>query len=310
MCRDHARRASGVGVVPASVGQHAVSLVSTHLRRHRGRLTVTYGLIVVENTFELLYPFAIGVAVDGLLDDRWNGVAVLVAILLSHIAVSAGRQVFDTRSFNRLYADLASELVERQRRDSVATSSVAARTVLAGEYVEFLERDVGAAIAAAFAVLGSLLMLFLYDPLVGLAAGFLLLPAGIANQWLMRRSGRIYRRLNDLSENEVTAIERGRAHEVRQHFRLVTGHWNRLSDSEAVSWVLVELLAVGLVVFTLVRAIDGGGEVGAIFATIAYVWAYTAGLDTVPAVVQRMSSLSDIRRRLDLAAAVSPLDGA
>jgi hypothetical protein len=287
-----------------------MSLVSTHLRRHRSRLAVTYSLTVVENVFELLYPFAIGLAVDGLLDDSWHGVVVLVAITLAHIVVSAVRQVFDTRSFNRLYADLTSELVERQRRDSVETSSVAARTVLAGDYVEFLERDIPAAVAAAFAVFGSLLMLFLYDGVIGLVAALLLVPVGLVNLWLSRRSGRIYRRINDLSENEVSAIERGRTHEVRRHFRLLAGHWNRLSDTEAISWVVVELLAVGLVVVTLVRATDIGGEVGAIFATIAYVWAYTAGFDAVPTVVQRMSNLPDIRRRLDLAAAAHPIDGA
>lgn len=285
-----------------------MSLVSTHLRRNRGRLAVTYSLTVVENVFELLYPFAIGLAVDGLLDDSWDGVVVLVAITLSHIAVGAGRQVYDTRSFNRLYADMASDLVERQRRDSVGTSSVAARTVLAGDYVDFLERDVAAAIAAAFAVFGSLLMLFVYDPVVGFFAALLLVPVVVIDTWLVRRSGRIYRRLNDLTEREVSAIERGRAHELRRHFRLIGRHWNRLSDTEAVSWVVIELLAVGLVVIALLRATDGGGEVGVIFAMIAYVWAYTAGFEAVPAVLQRMSNLPDIRRRLDLAAVAPPVD--
>jgi hypothetical protein len=37
----------------------------------------------VENVFELLHPFAIGLVVDGLLDDRWSGVAVLMAITLA-----------------------------------------------------------------------------------------------------------------------------------------------------------------------------------------------------------------------------------
>ncbi len=229
-----------------------MSLVSRHLRRRRARLTISYSLTVVENLFELLYPFAIGLSVNGLLDDSWSGVAVLVAITLAHVAVGAGRQIFDTRSFNRLYADMASELVESQRRDSVETSSVAARTVLAGDYVEFLEVDVGAAIAAAFAVFGSLLMLFLYDPLIGAAASVLLVPVALVNLWLLRRSGRIHRDANDVSEQEVSVIERGRAVETRRHFRVLAGHWNRLSDTEAISWVLVELLAVGS------RGVDAG----------------------------------------------------
>ena len=35
-----------------------MSLVSTHLRRHRGALATTYAVIGIENVFELLYPFA------------------------------------------------------------------------------------------------------------------------------------------------------------------------------------------------------------------------------------------------------------
>jgi ABC-type multidrug transport system fused ATPase/permease subunit len=187
----------------------------------------------------------------------------------------------------------------------VATSSVAGRTVLAGEYVEFLERDVAAAIAAAFAVFGSLFMLFLYDPIVFLVAAVMLLPVAFVDGWLMRRSGRIFRRLNDLGEHEVATIERGRDHEVRHHFGLVARHWNRLSDTDVISWVVVEVLALGLVVVTLVRATGGDDQIGDVFATIAYVWAYTAGLLALPAVVQRMSNLADIRRRLDLAASAS-----
>lgn len=278
-----------------------MSMVSRHLRRFRLRLAVTYVLVAVENGLELLYPLAIGVAVNGLLDDSWDGVIVLVAITLTHIVVGAGRQVFATRSFNRLYAELASDLVERQRRDSVDTSSVAARAVLVGEFVEFLEHDVDAAITAAFAIFGSLAMLFVYDPIVGVAASILLVPVALVNWWLVRRSGRVYRRLNDLGEDEVSTIERGRSPEVRRHFRLTAGHWIRLSDTDATSWVLVELLAVGLMVLTLVRAVDGAGDIGAIVATIAYVWAYTAGFDAVPTVMQRMSNLPDIRRRLDRA---------
>jgi ABC-type multidrug transport system fused ATPase/permease subunit len=294
---------------PEFVLSRAMSLVSEHLRRHRGRLALSYSLTVVENVFELLYPFAIGLAVDGLLDDSWGGVGVLVAITVAHIVVSAVRQLVDTRTFNRLYAHIASDLVERQRRDSVATSSVAGRTVLAGEYVEFLERDVAAAIAASFAVFGSLFMLFLYDSIVFLVAALMLLPVAFVDWWLMRRSGRIFRRLNDLGEHEVATIERGRDHEVRQHFGLVARHWNRLSDTDVISWVVVEVLALGLVVVTLVRATGGDDQIGDVFATIAYVWAYTAGLLALPAVVQRMSNLPDIRRRLDLAASAAPADG-
>ena len=83
---------------------------SSHIRRHRRSLAVTYSGVVVENTFELLYPFAIGLAVDDLLDDSYRGVGVFVAISLAHTLVAVARQWYDARSFNRLYAEMSTSL--------------------------------------------------------------------------------------------------------------------------------------------------------------------------------------------------------
>jgi ABC-type multidrug transport system fused ATPase/permease subunit len=277
-----------------------VGVVTEHVRAHRRSLAVSYGAVVVENTFELLYPFAIGLAVDGLLDDSWTGVIVFVVISLTHTAVGVARQWYDTRSFNRLWAEMATDLVAEQRADGVSTTAVVARATLVGEYVEFLERDVPLAIGAAFAVFGSLVMIFLYDPMIGIAAALVAIPVVLLNRRLVRRSGRVYRTLNDQSELEVTVIETASVEDVRRHYRLLGRHWNRLSDNEAVSWGIVDVIAVGLAVYALVRATDSSFEVGAIFAIIAYVWAYLAGFDEVPGVLQRMSNLADIRRRIDV----------
>jgi ABC-type multidrug transport system fused ATPase/permease subunit len=275
-----------------------VGFVAEHVRPHRRALAVTYGGAVVENTFELLYPFAIGLAVDGLLDGSWGGVLGFVALSLSHTTLGVVRQRHDTRLFNRIYASFASDLVEGQRAEGVATTSVVARTVLADEYVQFLGDGVNTAITAAFALVGSLVMLFFYDPLLALVAAALAIPVIVINRRLVRRSRRIFRVLNDQSELEVSLIDNGSVKEVRQHFGVVAGHWNRLSDAEGISWGIVDVLGLGLAVFALVRA-TGSTEVGTIFAIIAYVWAYTGGFAQVPDVLQRMSNLADIRRRLD-----------
>ncbi len=79
-------------VGPRVVPHCGVTTMSATIREWRPRLAVTYGLVIVENTFELLYPFAIGLAVDGLLDDSWGGVVLFAVISLSHTAVSFTRQ--------------------------------------------------------------------------------------------------------------------------------------------------------------------------------------------------------------------------
>lgn len=279
-----------------------MSLVAETLRRRRAALTVTYVVIVIENVFELLYPFAIGLAITGLLEDDWGGVVAFVALSLLHTAVGVSRQVWDTRSFHRLHVDLVAGLVERQRSEGVPTSAVAGRAQLAGEYVVFLESDVGTSITAAFAVVGSLVMLTIFDVQLGLVGLALGIPVALVNTWLVRRSRRIHRAINDETEGQVAVIETGDREAIRTHFRLLALHGNRLSDTEATSWGVVEVLSVGFSVFALWSAIDRGADAGAIFATVAYAWAYVGGFDAVPTVLQRLSSLGDIRRRLDAVA--------
>ena len=125
-------------------------------------------------------------------------------------------------------------------------------------------------------------MLFFYDPLLGLVAAVVAIPVALINRRLMRRSAGIFRALNDQSEREVSLIDEGSVRDVRRHFGVIAGHWNRLSDAEGISWGVVDVIALGLAVFALVRATGTSEEVGAIFATIAYVWAYIGGFDQVP----------------------------
>jgi len=273
-------------------------MVEDHTSAARRRIQAGYALVVVENLLALLWPFAIGLAIDGLVDDRWAGLAFFVALALTHTAVGFARQRYQTRTFNRLYAEIATDVVEQQRRAGVDTASVSGRTALAGEYVEFLEHDAPLAITAGFTIAGSLVMIFLYDPAVGLAAAAIAIPVLLINRRLMARSEGIFRDLNDLAEVEVDVIGRGRRSESSRHFGRVARRWVRLSDAEAASWSIVEVVAVGLWVFALVRATTGALDVGGIIALLAYVLFYTGGFDEVPGVLQRLTRQRDIKRRL------------
>jgi hypothetical protein len=276
-----------------------MGIVDDHLAASRRRIRTCYFLVVGENVLDLLWPFAIGLAIDGLIDGAWAGIAVFVALSLGQTATSFIRQRYQTRTFNHLYADIAADLVAQQRAAGVDTASVSGRTELAADYVDFLDEDIPLAITAAFAVVGSLIMLFLYDPLVGAAAALVAVPVIVLNRRLMARSEGLFRELNDLAEIEVDVIDRGRPAESHRHFGILGRRWVRLSDTEAASWGFVEVVAVALWVFTLVRVTSGTVDVGEIIAIIAYVAFYTAGFDEAPGVLQRLTRLGDIKRRLD-----------
>jgi hypothetical protein len=103
-----------------------MGIVDEHLTAARRRIRVCYALVVGENLFELLWPFAIGLAIDGLIDDSWAGVGVFVALSLAHTAVAFVRQRHQSRTFNPLHAGIAADLVEQQRGAGIDMASVAA----------------------------------------------------------------------------------------------------------------------------------------------------------------------------------------
>ena len=98
---------------------------------YRLRIGFTYALTLVENLIELLYPWATGIAIDGLLArGGWPALLPLAAIWLVHIVVGIGRHLYDTRLFTRIYAELVTAMVLRQRARGAGTADVAARAAM------------------------------------------------------------------------------------------------------------------------------------------------------------------------------------
>jgi ABC-type multidrug transport system fused ATPase/permease subunit len=271
-------------------------------RAERWRLALTYAVTLLENLFYLLYPLTVGVAIDGLLAGRGPWALVpLVTIWALHIAVGAARQVYDTRVFARIHAEVATRTIARQRAAGVGTTEIAARSVMSRELVDFFEREVPTIATAALGLVGGIAMLFLYDRVVGLTAALLMVPVLAVYAAMGRRAHALNKDLNDETEREVDLIARGRLGPLASHFRRRGRLRVRLSNVEAGSWSLVELFSITAVVLVLLRATGlPDVQAGELYAMLAYVWRVLECLDQVPLLVQRLARLLDIRRRLEL----------
>ena len=267
---------------------------------YRPQIAFTYGLTLVENLFELLYPWATGVAIDGLLGHGgWQALVPLALIWVLHIAAGIGRHLYDTRLFTRIYAELATAMVVRQRGAGAGTAEVAARAAMGRELVDFFEHDVPGIAKTALGLLGGVAMLLYYDLVTGLVMTALMLPIGLINRVYGRHARRLNRGLNDETEREVDVIAAAERPRAAAHFEALRTWRVRLSNAEAATWSLVQLLGVGAVMVVLVRT-TGQPKVqaGEIYAMIAYLWRVLESLDDIPLIVQQVGRLLDIRRRI------------
>jgi len=269
--------------------------------RHRLKLALTYALTLAENGLNILYPFLTGIAIDALLAGRWVGMAPLLIAWTVHLAVGLFRHVYDTRVFTLVYADLAADLVERQRAQGTNAAHLAARVALSREIVDFLQVEVPSVAASVVHFVGAVAMLCVLNLWVGALTLVALVPMSLFTLWFSRVSLRLNAALNDRLEREVELVSGGSITGVRRHFAHRLRFWRvRISDAEAKVWGGIEVVQIGLTLATLaVLAGEGSGvTAGAIYAVLAYVWTYGESVNDLPTVVQKVSRLKDIASRL------------
>ena len=270
------------------------------IRSYRWRLLLTYVLTFVENVFELLYPFAIGLAIDGLLrGDGLLSTAPLAAMWTAHIVTGTARQLYDTRLFSVMYGSAAAAMIVEQRAQGVSTSEVSARVDMMEEMIDFLEYELPTCARSVIGILGSIGMLFFYDVTAGLITAGLLVPVAMVQRLYGKRAFALNSRLNDRWERQVDAVADGERRRVDIHVRALAKWRVKLSDAQAAAWSVTDVLSLVTAVLVLLHITGTDGiQAGAIFAALAYVLAVTDSLEEAPVIVEQVGRLVDISRRV------------
>jgi ABC transporter transmembrane region len=282
--------------------------VTETIRPFRWRIAFTYALTVIEDLLELSYPWATGLAINGLLARDYRMIAPVMIAWLLHTAIGCGRQMYDTRLYTRVYNAIVTDTVLRQRQAGVEPTKVAARSAMSREFVTFFEKDMPVVLNTLVSIVGSAAILFYYDLVIGAVAALLFIPVAIINRRYMRRSLMLNVGLNNQLEHEVQVIEAAQEGAVARHFAEVRNWRVKLSDADAFNWTTIEGLSILVFLLVLVRvAYMPGVEVGTIFAIFVYVWRLMEKLDLMPQIVQQLMRLKDIRRRIEAGASIEAI---
>jgi ABC-type multidrug transport system fused ATPase/permease subunit len=218
------------------------------------------------------------------------------------------RQMYDTRVYTQVYNRIVEDTILRQRGAGVKSSSVAARSAMSRDFVTFFEKDVPVVVTAIIGIFGSAAILFWYDLVIGGVTTLLFVPVFIVNRIYVRVTLRLNEGLNNQLEHEVNAIERAEPQPIRHHFEQVRCWRVKLSDAEAYNWTFIEVLSIFVFVAVLVRATYlPSTETGDIFAILVYVWRLMENLDHVPQILQQLTRLQDIRKRIEAGASVEAI---
>jgi len=278
------------------------ALLKQIVLQHRNRLVLTYILFSLEMLGNLLRPFFLGVAINDLIKGSYQGLILLSAVHLCWLLIGTIRHRLDTRTYSAIYTSLVTKFLARRYNKS-AISKLSAHSTLAREFVDFLEFDLVYIIEALYSIFGSLILLFFYDTSVVLVCLSILLPVVAISYLYGKRMKMLNKQKNDELEKQVDVISTGNTHLIKQHYDNLRKWQIRISDQEAWNFGLMEILVMVVIGVSLLitnKTAGSGIEAGSLVGIYSYIQRFVSGLDTIPYTVQRLSSLNDITRRIEL----------
>ena len=270
--------------------------------QHKYKLIFTYSLFSLEMLGSLLRFYFFGEAINDLIKGSYHGLIVLTLVHLSYLVIGTIRHMLDTRTYSAIYTSLVTRFLSR-RYLKTDVSKLTAHSTLAREFVDFLEHDLVYVVEAAYNIIGSLIILFFYDKTVVLICLAIMIPVIIISMLYGKKMMRLNKFKNDELEKQVNIISTGNNASIRHHYNNLRKWQVRISDKEAWNFGFMEIMVLLVIAVSLIVSKNLHSTsimAGSLFGIYSYILKFASGLDTIPYTMERLSSLGDITRRIEL----------
>lgn len=270
--------------------------------KHKYQLIITYVLFTLETAGGLLRFYFFGEAVNGIIKGSYNGLIMLAVVHLVYLSVGTVRHIYDTRTYSAIYTSLVTRLLSR-KLSKYDVSKLSAHSTLAREFVDFLEQDFVYVLEAIYNLAGSLIILFFYDKTIALVCLVILVPVMMVSYIYGKRMNVLNQKRNDELEKQVDVISTGNKIKIHTHYNNLRKWQIKISNKEAFNFGFMELMVLVVIAMSLLvsHSIHNSAIMaGSLFGIYSYILKFASGLDTIPYTVQRLSSLNDIARRIEI----------
>lgn len=264
----------------------------------------TYFLFALEILSHLLGPYLLGNAVDDLINKSYHGFLIFCSFYFVRIFVSMFRRMLDTRVYTKIYTDLVTKFLSVKDIQQKDVSKLNAHSVLAKEFVNFLEYDLANVMYGLFTVIGAVIMLFFYNWYVTCICLFIFIPVILLSRYFGKRIMKLTTSYNNEFEKQVDIISSGNSSEIDNHYNSLRNLDIKKSNQDAYSFGAMEVLSLIMILASLIVLSGTTGVItaGTIIGVYEYIIRFSEGLDIIPYIVERYAQLSDITTRIELEA--------
>lgn len=278
---------------------NAIDTLKYIAKNNTKKLSFTFLLVAMENLLFVLYPLIGGFVINAILKGETYKALLYALMVLIIWGIGSARRAVDTRTFVKMYAEIAVPVILNQKQKGT-TSSATAHATLARQFIDFFEQHLPVLIMALFSIVGSVVMLLIIEFWSGvIALGILMIFSLILPNYL-KMNDRLYFKLNNRLEHEVNVIEKGKNNELIKHYNLLSKIRIAISNREALSYLIIGIAMAILFGATLIMLSLKKVEGGHIYAVMTYLWGFAMSLDDMPRLAEKFAELKDIGKRVEI----------
>lgn len=268
-------------------------------KRYKWPILGTFTLVVIENMLFITQPKLIGDTVDGLIAGDYYHLHIYIGIMLIYAFVTTFRMGYDDRTYAVIRSELSVETVIHQKRADSSLSETSERTALCDEIMGFFENGLFVIVKSIVEVFGAMIMLAYIDIRICIAASCALIFTQLVWATTRKPVRALFTQRNNQRERKVEEIESGDYARITNHFHKIAHIKVKLSDYEAFSFCVFELIGIAVFAYAAFVTISTPGvTAGVLIACFGYIKSQNNAATRLPGIYHAIVGVNEIAGRL------------
>ena len=268
-------------------------------QQHRLSLLSVYALNLVTALLALSIAPTAGLMINSLITSSGWGVVLFPMAYIGWQGISTLLRVRDTVVFSRIFNQLSLKLLDQQAASDIPLTKVNARIELLKQVVYFMENDFPYLMNSIVSIIGSCVLLYLYNWRLVVLSVIIIGPSVLINQRYARKIQGATKAVNDQYEQQMDVINSGEHVRQKTYFEHLRRLSIRRSTLEATNFALLEIFVFAMI-FTSIYLICRTDKLdfGQIVGSYGLILRFAYGFDFIPHLTSRVATLRDVLTRI------------
>jgi ABC-type multidrug transport system fused ATPase/permease subunit len=264
--------------------------------------------VLIENIAWIIEPTFFGKLLDALIGhfydhekiDYFIPLFIWMIVFLINVIGGSLHRLFNGGIFARMYADVATNVIEESKSRGDQYSKMLVRAELVKEYIIFFKERLPEMLWQLSASAGAIIALFFYDYRIGLVCLTVVIPIAYVNNLNRKKVTHLQKDIHDNQEELYKLIENRDTTKIHQFFYNMVSPKIRIARWNSFSFTTVKILLVIIFVVVLFICVDVDNfSTGKIYSIVAYLWTFIGQTDYLPDLMESISSIKDLNIRFE-----------